>query len=610
MENIVLGIDLGTTNSCMAIIEQGYASIIPNAEGGRTTPSIVHFGEEGEILVGQAAKAYCTTQPHCTIRSVKSILGRYYNEVSSKLDKFSYPIVPGEKGRAAIQISQKGVITNYLPEQISALILKKLKADAEAYLSCTIKDAVITVPAYFNDAQRQSVRDAGRIANLNVIRIINEPTAAAVAYGLHKGKQETLLVFDLGGGTHDVSILKTGDSIFDVLSTSGDTELGGDDWDRAILEHLLNTITTNTHVSIVDPSSIQRVREAAELAKIQLSSAPRYQINLPFLTGTTGEPIHFMYTLTRETLERIVSPLVEKTLQPLVQAVQDANLTYTQIDRIIPVGGMTRSPLVLDLLKKTVGKEVTRGVNPDEVVAIGAAFQGAAMVGQVKNLELRDITPLSLGVETWGNIVKILIPRNTKVPIECKDYFTNGIDNQPSFDIHIVQGERKFAKDNKSLGLFHINELPEAPRGCLRLEITFKVNNDGILEVSAEEQSTGTRKELVIADSYALTDIEVQNMRQIAEQNDADDQIRVQQVHYYQIIQDIISECNTLLSKWNDIWSIDETLHITNALDLAKKELTNTNIDSYKENLKNITSLLQPISSKVRKLKKENKVSV
>lgn len=605
-DNKILGIDLGTTNSCMAVFDQGIVTVIPNAEGQRTTPSIVHIADNGEVIVGHAAKPYTISNPNTTIRSIKRLMGKYYSELGTIASSSPYQIVPSDKGRAAIRITISGESKDYLPEQISAFILQKMKKDAEAYLGTSIQHAVITVPAYFNDAQRQAVRDAGTIAGLQVARILNEPTAAAIAYGINKRVNESLMIFDLGGGTHDVSILKTGDNIFDVISTSGDTDLGGDDWDKVVQNHFLEQIQSKHHVSVTDHSSLQRLRDEAEMAKIQLSSAPRYMVNLPFLVGSNGQALHFTCTLTKETMERLTEKLVLRTLVPVIQAMADAKLEAKSIDRVIPVGGMTRSPAVIAALEKHIGKPVTRGVNPDEAVAMGAAFQGASIKGELKTIELSDITPLSLGVETWGGLMKVLIPRNTKIPVEQKDYFTNAIDDQPAFDIHVLQGERPMAQENKSLGIFRINELPKLPRGRMQLELSFQVDVDGILMVKANEVSSGNAQELTICDSYALTSEEIKYMQESAVKQQESDDVRVKQAHQFQLMSDIIYECDTLIKKHSDQFTPDELMQIQNIISTAAEEKKNSDISTYTKRFDDIRKLFAPIAKKATALLKKS----
>ena len=519
----VLGIDLGTTNSAMAIIEGGEPTIIINAEGDRTTPSVVAFRKEGDRLVGKPAKNQAVTNPENTISSVKRFMGRKYNEAESERGTVSYGVKSGKGGRVEIGIGGK----DYTPEEISAMILQKLKADAEKYLGEKITEAVITVPAYFNDSQRQATKDAGKIAGLEVKRIINEPTAAALAYGLDKaGKEQKVLIFDLGGGTFDVSVLELGDNVVEVMSTSGDNHLGGDDWDQKVIDWLADKFKADHGVDLrTDKSALQRLKEGAERAKMELSSAQSSHINLPFITADASGPKHLDYTLTRAEFEKITSDLLDRTKKPIQQAMKDAGVAMGDIDEVILVGGSTRMPAVQELVKKLTGKDPHMGVNPDEVVALGAAVQGGVLSGDFGkgDILLLDVTPLSLGVETMGGIMTRMIERNTTIPTRKTEVYTTAVDGQPSVEIHVLQGEREMANANKTLGRFTLANIPPAPRGVPQIEVTFDIDANGIVNVSAKDRGTGQEQKITITGSTTLSDAEVDKMVADAEVHAEDD---------------------------------------------------------------------------------------
>ncbi len=516
----IIGIDLGTTNSCVAVIEGGEPVVIPNAEGMRTTPSVVAF-KDNEVLVGVAAKRQAVTNPKNTIFSAKRFIGHRHDEVTKEAGRMPFEVKAGKEGRAVIVAGGKDM----MPQEVSAKVLQKLKKDAEAFLGMTVTKAVITVPAYFDDSQRQATKDAGQIAGLEVVRIINEPTAAALAYGLDKGKEHKIAVYDLGGGTFDVSILEMGDGVFEVLATNGDTHLGGDDFDQAIIDWMLYEFLKDTGVDLSkDSIAVQRLKEAAEKAKIELSSAAETEINLPFITADASGPKHMLMKLSRQKLEALVNDLIEKTMEPCMKALKDAKLTKSDIAEVVLVGGMTRMPKVVEKVKEIFGREPHKGVNPDEVVAIGAAIQGGVLGGDIdKDIVLVDVTPLSLGIETLGGVATKVIERNTKIPSSKSQVFSTAADNQPSVEIHIVQGERELAKDNKSLGRFVLDGIPPSPRGMPQIEVSFDIDSNGILNVKAKDKGTGKEQHIAIQGSTGLSKEEVEKMRKDAEVNAEED---------------------------------------------------------------------------------------
>ena len=521
----IVGIDLGTTNSCVAVMEGGDAVVIPNAEGNRTTPSVVAFAKNGERLVGQTAKRQATINPDNTLFSVKRLIGRDYDETTTEREIVPYKVTKGPRGDVRINVPQ--TTRDHAPQEISAMVLQKLKADAEAYLGEPITQAVITVPAYFNDSQRQATKDAGKIAGLEVLRIINEPTAAALAYGLDKKKDETILVFDLGGGTFDVSVLEVGDGIVEVKSTSGDTHLGGDDYDAAVVDWIINEFRKDQGIDLSkDRQALQRLKEAAEKAKMELSSLTESEINLPFITADASGPKHLQMRLSRAKFEQLTAHLTERLRNPVTQALRDAGLQPAQIDEVVLVGGSTRMPIVQELVRKMTGKEPNKSVNPDEVVAVGAAIQAGVLGGDVKGVVLLDVTPLSLGVETLGGVMTKLIDRNTTIPTQKSEIFSTAADGQTAVDIHILQGEREMAGDNMTLGRFRLEGMPPAPRGVPQVEVTFDIDANGILNVSARDKATGKEQRITITASTNLNKDEVERMVREAQSHAQEDRAR------------------------------------------------------------------------------------
>jgi len=568
----VLGIDLGTTNSCMAVMEGGEPSVMENSEGKRTTPSVVAFAKNGERLVGDAAKRQAVTNPRNTIYSVKRFMGRKFNEVQEELKRVPYKVVAGPNGDACVEVEVDGKPKQFSPPEISAMILAKLKSDAETRLGETITQAVITVPAYFNDSQRQATKDAGRIAGLEVLRIINEPTAASLAYGLDKKKDEKIAVYDLGGGTFDISVLEIGDGVFEVKATNGDTHLGGDDWDNQIIDWILDEFKRDSGVDLrKQPDALQRIKEEAEKAKIALSSTQQYDISLPFITADASGPKHISLKLTRAKLEQICDSLFERTITPTKNCLKDAGITADKIDELVLVGGMTRMPRVVETARTLVSKAPHQGVNPDEVVAVGAAIQGGVLKGEVKDVLLLDVTPLSFGIETMGGVFTRLIERNTTIPTRKSEIFSTASDNQPSVEIHVLQGERQFARDNRTLGKFQLVGIPAAPRGVPQVEVTFDIDANGIVNVSAKDKGTGKEQKITISGSSGLSKDEVDRMVKDAESHASDDKAKRELIDQRNQLDSLVYSVEKTLGESKDKLPADEVEKVTSALEAAKK---------------------------------------
>jgi molecular chaperone DnaK len=570
MAQKVIGIDLGTTNSVVAVMEGGDPVVIPNSEGGRTTPSVVAFTKDGERLVGQVAKRQAVTNPKNTVFSIKRFMGRRLNEITEEKKRVPYPVVTGKNDLAVVEIQGK----QYTPPEISAMILQKMRQTAEDYLGHKVEKAVVTVPAYFNDSQRQATKDAGKIAGLDVLRIINEPTAAALAYGLDKKKEEKVAVFDLGGGTYDISVLELAEGVFEVKSTNGDTHLGGDDFDERVIQWLVDEFKKDQGIDLSkDPMALQRLKEAAEKAKMELSSTTQSEVNLPFITADQSGPKHLNTTLSRAKFEQLVDDLIRRTIPPMEQALKDAGLKPSEVDEVILVGGSTRIPKVQEIVKSFFEKEPHKGVNPDEVVAIGAAIQGGVLAGEVKDVLLLDVTPLSLGIETLGGVTTVLIQRNTTIPTKKSEIFSTAEDSQTTVEIHVLQGERQMAVDNRTLGRFQLTGLPPAPRGMPQVEVTFDIDANGILHVSAKDKATNREQKIRIEGSSGLSDSEVEKMVKQAEQHASEDKARREQIDRRNRLDAMVYEVEKNSKEWADRLDSANKERLNQALEGARQAL-------------------------------------
>ncbi len=592
----VLGIDLGTTNSCMAVMEGGEPVVVPNAEGGRTTPSIVAFTKSGERLVGQAAKRQAVTNPKNTVYSIKRFMGRKYDEVRNEIGMVSYEVVKADNGDAHVKIDDKV----YSPPEISSMILQKMRADAEAYLGEKISQAIITVPAYFNDSQRQATKDAGKIAGLEVLRIINEPTAASLAYGLDKKKDEKIAVYDLGGGTFDVSVLEIGDGVFEVKATNGDTHLGGDDFDEAVIHWLVDEFKKEQGVDLSkDKMALQRLKEAAEKAKCELSSSQSTDVNLPFITADASGPKHLNITLSRSKLEQLVDDLVSRTLKPVEACLKDAGLASAGVEEVILVGGQTRMPKVQETVKKAFGKDPHKGVNPDEVVAVGAGIQGGVLKGEVKDVLLLDVTPLTLGIETLGGVFTPLIERNTTIPSRKSEIFSTAADNQSTVEIHVLQGERKMARDNKTIGRFHLDGIPPAPRGVPQVEVTFDIDANGILHVNAKDLGTGKEQKITITASSGLSEEEIEQMVKDAEAHADEDKKAREAVETKNRADATAYETEKFLKENGDKIAEDKKAKVEESIKSLRSAIEADDVDQMKSRLEEVTSAMQEVSAEM-----------